>query len=314
MRPAEKTQILLLSAMGAVFCYLLLVLFLMILDPYCRARIAKALARSTVKKVKIFYGKVLPLEQRALPSKLYRYIRLGAEEAENEKRFATLRRDELWYSRADVLNDLFEGRTLYYSNLACYDEEYEGDNVLAERKTWTQEYLEKASQEVLVCSFCKDPRIPPMWAHYAGEHSGFCVEYEVADPGALYGVEYVSVKEDIGPMMEGLQRELANGEIEHAEFEETLRKLHLRWCTVKSRDWSYEQEVRALLPKAIAPYKGVNYPSSKAGLKLKGVYLGARCSKANRARLQEIAEGLHIFCRETEPDYLGKLTVLKPKA
>ena len=45
-------------------------------------------------------------------------------------------------------------------------------------------------ERITIVCFTQNPNDMPMWAHYANEHKGFCVEYEIDDPSKLYPVFY----------------------------------------------------------------------------------------------------------------------------
>lgn len=308
-----QTPVLIYVSGIMMWLYWLIFVCLHLLDPYSRALWRIAHTRSVVKKVDIFYERLLPLLQSQLPQSVYRYVALGGREGEDEKRFLSLERDAIWCSRADCFNDLFEGADLYYSNLHRFDEAFANVGELQDRQKRLEEYLTEARRDFLLCSFSKAPTIAPMWAHYAGNHRGFCIEYEVINPVALFEVEYNDPRPDIGPRMEALARELALGEIGRGKYEEVLKRQHKIWCVLKSGAWAYEQEVRAVFAKRIYPFVGENLPSAEAGLKIKGIYLGCFCAEKDRARLKCIADKLGIFCREVEPDYFGRFSAMKVK-
>lgn len=94
------------------------------------------------------------------------------------------------------------------------------------------------------CFFGDSPDNALMWAHYADNHKGFCIEYEVAieTPGLLE-VNYSS--------------KLPAPSVTELLFspEETLRRI----LTTKKMEWNYEKEWRLVYLRALNPgEKGMN--------------------------------------------------------
>ncbi len=102
-----------------------------------------------------------------------------------------------------------------------------------------------------------------MWAHYAKNHTGICIEFDddllCNSLGDLYSVQYQS---DI------YQVNYPN----HSQ-----ENLFGIFCT-KELGWKYEQEIRLLRPPK-SPSEDGNYSFNKKALK--AIYFGTHCSKRN---------------------------------
>lgn len=105
---------------------------------------------------------------------------------------------------------------------------------------------------------------PLMWSHYADQHRGLCIEYDLTDNvcSHIKPVDYKrprSIK-----ITELIQWKLHKS----AEAEQTVLDTYF---FAKSPEWRYEKEWRD-----IHPSKGVNH----APFRISGVYFGLRCDPA----------------------------------
>lgn len=97
--------------------------------------------------------------------------------------------------------------------------------------------LQKIVMGSLLICFSKIPDNILMWAHYAGKHEGYCLEFSVDKmkksflwTQGLYDIDYS--EENLRPLIGMSNEELKNMEM--------ATKVLLR----KSHDWGYEEEVR----------------------------------------------------------------------
>lgn len=131
-----------------------------------------------------------------------------------------------------------------------------------------QSYV-KNLPKIGVYSFAGDPRSILMWSHYANEHSGICVQFEIARDiytlsGALpveYNYEYPEVN-------------WVNN------FSRSLGKVLLR----KHDGWAYEKESRIVRPDQARTYLDVN-PQA-----IVGIIFGCRTSSETKSAVTELIE------------------------
>jgi hypothetical protein len=113
-----------------------------------------------------------------------------------------------------------------------------------------------------------------MWAHYAGQHAGFCLEFRTDNPffSRVRPVTYCRYlpKQDL---------------VEFLTVD--IRRLPL-YLVTKAEDWAYEKEWRLGDPGSRAGPR--EYPPES----LTGVILGCRMDEKNREQIKE-------WCREREP-------------
>ena len=118
-----------------------------------------------------------------------------------------------------------------------------------------------------VCCFGGDPRSILMWSHYASNHEGFCLQFEVAEDFRAFGlaapVDYVEEY----PVVNWV-----------TEFREGIRDTILR----KYIGWKYECESRILLPERARQY--VRFRPEA----LKGIIIGCRAKDATVAKLRAL--------------------------
>lgn len=295
---------------GITIFYLIVLTILKLFDPYHKALREIEKQKLESERVKIFYDKLLPIIRDELPRKLYRYISIGENKDENNKRFKTLEDNELWFSRADCLNDPFEGYNLYYSEEFPFDAVTGESNIKNRKESWAK-YTEQARKNFFICSFSQDNKITPMWAHYSGNHKGFCIEYELVDKSNFYKVQYWASKFDVVLDIERLQENYFWGDLTQEECFKTLKDLHKYWCSIKGVDWEYEREVRAIINIEDNDICGLNKKIDEIGLIIKGIYIGANCSEDSKDRLTAIAKKLNVFIKQMTPDFKGECSIMK---
>ena len=107
-----------------------------------------------------------------IPNRLYKYYSLGDDPALNELKLETLSRGEVYLSKMEEFNDPFEGKALYFNKS------------LLEEKGWSRSLIETVSDTLRnnyrIACFCnaeEKEQNMPMWAYYANNHQGFCVEH-----------------------------------------------------------------------------------------------------------------------------------------
>lgn len=113
---------------------------------------------------------------------------------------------------------------------------------------------------------------PLMWAHYTNSHKGFCIKYTLDDNVAIRD--------------EATHKFLAIGELNYISKIDLTEGLQMREALlVKSEEWKYEHEVRAILfdPNVKKMVTVVKAP------KMSAIYLGLRCSSSDR---QEMVQAL----------------------
>lgn len=156
-----------------------------------------------------------------------------------------------------------------------------------------------------------------LWAHYAQNHEGFCVEYDISQAindshlnamarGGLlpcsYSAKQVTLNnKKLYKYIEKIPFTLH----ERVEFEKSIILSFL----TKSSAWSYENEWRLILPSDICEIYGNMIPF----FPIKALYIGCRMPTDNREFMYQLAQrkgieiynmGLHEYQFELEGAYL----------
>lgn len=124
------------------------------------------------------------------------------------------------------------------------------------RKVVTYEKSKVSSEIGLLC-FSSNKYSPVQWAHYADDHKGICLGFEVSDE-KVKEIKYVSER-------------LSKSILEDKDKNEKL-------LTTKFKHWSYEKEFRMLtkLTDYKPDDKKLRFKSFDSDMKLKEIYLGHR--------------------------------------
>lgn len=128
----------------------------------------------------------------------------------------------------------------------------------------------ETKKKVRICSLSKTYDNALMWAHYAKEHKGYCIELEV--PDSTWKCLEVRYQTTMPKLTSGINPD------------EAIDKIF----GVKSDYWSYEQEVRYVkivqTTNEGKPYKA-NLP-----IRIKKIYLGIRAS--NKDSIERIVKAI----------------------
>lgn len=134
-----------------------------------------------------------------------------------------------------------------------------------------------------------------MWAHYANNHKGFCVAYDVKDSmdlkSCLFPVQYTNQRLDISSeMVRQVQKLVKSIDETHQKGnlvtmleDKTLIYLPQLLYNIKHSSWSYEKEDRCIIASTA---KGMPFIDAKP----KAIYIGRDCSDKNADCLFDIAD------------------------
>lgn len=143
-----------------------------------------------------------------------------------------------------------------------------------------------------------------MWAHYANNHAGICIEFDRSsdffngkykNATILFGEHVTCHYKNIGDLR------MVEYAIERPTYIEPSELEHDTdsWF-VKSPEWAYEQEQRLLLPLDLAKYiTGSNIPFySVEPSMIKSIILGCQMHVSNKKEVVEKCAELGIKVRE----------------
>lgn len=245
-----------------------------------------------------FVEKAFCLKELLIPHSIFQYRSFDDAGYKVE----SLKKNYVWLSMPKDFNDP-------YDCAGCFDMEKTLENLLREKQqnrdiskilsshkifsNTTQEILENSraklknalQQKVKISCFSETYNNILMWSHYAQNHTGFCIEYNISNleltnsfKKQLFPVFYTPKPIDMSKAILSKQKEI---------FENIL-------IINKSEDWKYEREWRYITSseddsKFIMPVKP------------KAIYLGTKISEKNKNIMLEIANNEYqIPCYELQ--------------
>lgn len=239
-----------------------------------------------------------------IPKKLYKYIYLDkiptckhkcSIESLNELKLKTLIDNNFWLSTAKNLNDPFEIKTLFVE-----EEKLKKYNYPVEVINKLKDFFYNAF--LIGCFSSNLTNNMPMWAHYANNHTGFCVEYKINKPELFYPIFYEPSR---SPASNTFMKCLYLMRKAHENTITTKEKNDLELYTnliyhnsiIKSDMWKYENEYRLLLPQesilSNPVENGLLVNNDTIGIKISAIYLGLSCNQY-KDRLIKIGRDLGI--------------------
>ncbi len=258
--------------------------------------------------------------------KLYKYCPLGVCKKKDSRRLTGLRDNYIWFSTFSNLNDPFEANAVYVDISSVSRATGAPEERVSLIKRWCIDHI---ADKYVVCSLSENTyNSMPMWAHYANNHQGFCIEYDVNldyyTPEAVFKIKQITYRDSrksIAPFMCKLLRFYEkigqNGEMpkDTENIEDELDVITDENYFTKHTSWSYENEWRLFYtaiehgeypdgqPKQINAHlhriearlkklqksRGKLIKASEIGLTVSRIFVGLNCSAKNADSLNEIS-------------------------
>lgn len=246
-----------------------------------------------------------------LPDTLYKYYSLTDDQELNAKKLETLMSKKIFLSDIKDFNDPFDSKAFYYDPecLKIYPVLNQCEGKLIDDFTT---YIKSASLTA------NDVQSMPMWAHYAGNHTGFCISYNMKNnlelSSCTFPVQYSEERLDITGFMkkyaemliEEMSRQASVGNKQIVIEDLSIVYITLLLSNIKHASWNYEKEYRCTIASNSpgAPYVAANP---------KEIFVGLKCSDKNAMKLQEIGDKLGVPVRRMEFDEISpsyKLSII----
>lgn len=230
-----------------------------------------------------------------LPHFLYKYRHLETDNPSAAAKAGILKRagdllvrGRVWIAAANTLNDLHDMRfnLVQADDPAVIDAWIERNRAFIQRLPGHEQeamiqhlreyrmdageieaFQAELERSMGVFSASQDPRNEPMWAHYAADHHGYCVQLSTMEDGVFLLAEK-TIYSDEFPSLTIPRPELQ-------DFKQAY--LH------KSSAWAYEREWRLVMPKS-------NCAIQLRPEAITGVILGARVAEATRLAIAQFNE------------------------
>lgn len=181
-----------------------------------------------------------------IPQKLYKFEPFKGE------RISTVINNKLWFSVPKDMNDPFDSRGVCwdYQKVEELLQSYIPEERLKEKfeknsiDDIMNEFISSARDNIKITCFSEELYSMPMWAHYAENHTGFCIEYDFKRldnnhdlTKYLYPVGYEANRYDITNLFEMVLR---------SDYKDPRIKLLFFLMNIKHNSWSYEKEWRII--------------------------------------------------------------------
>lgn len=209
---------------------------------------------------------------KSSPSLMYKYQSI------NNNSLAGLESGTFYYAGVEKFNDPFELVThpdICSDAFADNYREYEGfsPNLSSQQcREAFQNNWREFSKDVGVVSLSRRRDILLMWAHYASDHSGMCLEFEFSTISEFYPVRYSNSLP--------VAAKVARGSWIPQAFSELL--------TVKHTGWQYEKEMRLI---SVGANRSISYPKH---CKLTGVTFGTKTSQNDVRLVRSVLAGKQV--------------------
>ena len=239
--------------------------------------------------------KAFEIKSQHLPSKIYKHRVVSDYSIKN------LETDTVWICSPSQYNDPYDCSALI--NLSLFESIFEQ---IKKDKSIPDDFIEALhdacehvlGQEIIapmnafmqdkmrVCSFNTNIQSIVLWAHYANNHKGFCIEYDLSTwhrndirRRLLFPVIYSNQLFDLTPY---INTSYINKPVDQFNpFCGVLAAIY------KAEDWAYEQEWRLVFPVF---NNDENYLMPRPS----AIYLGARMSSNDEEKIVGIAKGKNI--------------------
>lgn len=246
------------------------------------------------------FKKIYQITRAHVPDVLFKYYSLSDDEVLNRKKFQTLSEGKIYMSEVRDFNDPFDGKGFYYNHKDLEDIER-----LKEHKS---RLIEDFTIFVRgTCFTANGVQSMPMWAHYANNHKGFCISYNVKGnldlQSSIFPIQYTDERLDVTSLIrkhaklisDKIDENEINGEKITVYDDLTIIYMALLLYNVKHISWSYEKEFRYFIPSNV-----MDMPYVKANPK--AIYIGMKCGDNHKKALTDIADYWDIPLYQMEMD------------
>jgi hypothetical protein len=248
-----------------------------------------------------------------IPNTLYRYMSLTGDEDLNSLKMQALSEKKIFLADSRDFNDPFDNKAFFYRNdaLKRFDElrpfdGHIGDEIMFSSRAAS---LTAAGYNSM-----------PMWAHYANNHQGFCVAYNMKEAGnkelavCTLPIQYTDRRIDITDIMvkhidfvlKEKQRQMSQERTRIMIDDLMIVYTTVLLQNIKQINWKYEEEFRCSAGRT-----SIGMPYMKAIPA--EIYVGEKCSFVYVERLCDIASDLGVPIYKLEFKEINNSYQLEPR-
>lgn len=226
-----------------------------------------------------------------IPSKLYKF------QPFEERRVSTVLNKKLWFTPPKDMNDPFDSRGVYWDNQEV--EEFLR-SLLSEEKFKQYNSIDdivngsisSMRDNIRITCFSKELYSMPMWAHYANNHTGFCIEYDFSSLNYdnnitknLFPVGYETNRYNITNLFK----------MSLSDKYDMRIKLLFFLMNIKHSSWSYEKEWRIIsIRKSILDEEAFKGGLEDCSINPTAIYLGINFDENNIDYINDVFSGTNI--------------------
>ena len=198
---------------------------------------------------------------------------------------------------------------IYYNDSTVNNEEFSPSEFIKRTKNFLEDYYSSTIEDfnsflkshTLVSCFSEKNIINPMWAHYADNHKGICIEYNFKD------LDNIFVLNSCFPISYVEHFDMTN-DLKRIDSNSNKFKILKIPFLNKSIDWEYEKEWRILLTNDPFFRFDIKKINSNYYIKIprpRSVYLGLNIEEDNKEKIIEICKNREITVYQMEKDNSG---------
>lgn len=250
------------------------------------------------KASKRFYENI----HHTLPKCIYKYYSLNDNSELNKSKLECLNDGKIYVSSRNDFNDPYDDKGYMYRK------DIIENRAIQLGMKWILPDIYPDYKKI-ACFTQSGTNNMSMWAHYANNHVGYCVEYAEENNLELYSmllpVEYVKQKINLTDMI------CSRLEMVRNQGNPKLLESALEWCSIflsciKHESWESEEEIRFCCPS--------NYPNMPYFKSIPSkIYIGSMCHDEYKDRLKQIGNDLNVPVYKMELDDQESEYVLRPK-
>ncbi|EGT4214477.1 TPA: DUF2971 domain-containing protein [Clostridioides difficile] len=209
----------------------------------------------------------------------------------NQRTINSLINKKIWLSKSNNLNDPFELKIIY------------ADKERVSKKTYNSNVLNYMldviiSNVYLTCFTSDFKNNMPMWAHYANNYNGLCLEFKIVNPKNIYPVIYeendrIKFNNTLSDYLTLCIKDF-KGELDEIgqKYQQELAKVISTTFAYKDYVWNYEREYRLLYSdgEPREDVKGILLNMKETGIELTGIYIGNRIDEKYKTDIKNIAK------------------------
>lgn len=237
-----------------------------------------------------------------LPKNIYKYYSLNDNSELNKSKLECLDNEKIYVSSRRDFNDPYDDKGYIYRK------DIVENRAIQLGMKWILPDI-YPDHKIIACFTQSGTNNMSMWAHYANNHQGYCVEYAEENNFELYSmllpVEYVKQKIDLTDMIcsrLGMVRNQGGSKL----LEDALEWCSIFLSCIKHESWESEKELRFCCPSNYSNMPYIKAIPSK-------IYIGSMCLDEYKDRLNQIGKDLNVPVYKMELDDQENDYTLRPR-